>query len=275
MVNSLSNFVDIHLLTRQPKQLAGMESVLRKLRQLHQSIVYHDKYIDRYDAVSLASLDLNKPLPEQVYNLEFKGLRRLIKDLTDILNEGSIMHQTYIIKIQRQVEACAENLQRIKAHQVHSVIEPEALVETDEIASEEESSNQRRKRTFSHSHTIEESLLVQDLRSHLKYAFESLNESVESKVIALRIVRELLEHYHQSIVEIATSNGVLKASAKANAVIPNRVDSVLKHKVFVVNEEKELSEQVATLWADAVLGSSDHASLAERDLIQIVRMQIV
>eukprot|EP01042_Synura_sphagnicola_P031358 gene31358-40375_t len=74
-----------------------MESAVRQLKQCHQSVVYHDKYIDKFDAISLASIDVDKPSPQQIEKVEFKSLQRLSKDVLDISSEASISLQSTII----------------------------------------------------------------------------------------------------------------------------------------------------------------------------------
>lgn len=246
-----------------------MEVILRKLRQVHQSVIYHGKHIDQFDAVSLASLDLKKSLPEQLYSLQFKSLQRLVKELTDILNEGSIMEQTQVLSLRMSLDESSKKLGKLKEKTSVTVMDEELLLSSSE-GNESPMIPGISKRPRSVSQNLQDALILKDLQSSIKSLYEEISDMLEQKVVSLRLVRQVLEFYHQSIVELAAANGVLKAAAKANLVIPPRVESVFQHKFFFTHEEEELREQTSVLWSSTVLGNAQHVSLAERDLSEIV-----
>lgn len=208
-----------------------MEPAIRKLRQLHQAVIHHDKYLDRFDALSLASVDLvlrNESL------VEMKSLQKLGKEVSDILNEVYIAQQSYLASMRRDLDICSENLRRIHRHNVHGVInesdavDPESIVDEDQLAS---------RKMLTNSRALEATLLANDMQNQLKQLYESIVESMDSKVFMLRLIREVLEFYHDSMVDIASRSGVLQADKKASLVITPRFEPILRHKIFIVVAE--------------------------------------
>lgn len=250
-----------------------MELTVKKLKVLHQSVVFHDQFVDKYDAINLASIDLSKPIPEQVAKIEFKSLQRLSKEVIDILNEGSIVQQSTVISIQRNLELCSKSFRTIKAHG----LEEADLLSFDSdsshhTAADGDTSGDIQKRGRSNSQSLEDNLLASDLHMHMRQSYQTISECMESRVLALRLLHELIEHYHHSMIDLATSNGVLNADQRAQYIIPPRVQPLLQHKIFNANEEDELLQKVRKLWAEAVLGNRDFMSLADADLNQIVSL---
>lgn len=214
-----------------------MESAVRKLKQCHQSVVYHDKYVDKFDAISLASIDADKPSPQQIENIEFKSLQRLSKEVIDILNEAAISLQSNIISTEKTVRLCSVSLDKVKnsnVNQTQALREPDLLFSDENNA--EEDSTAIKKRSRSDSASLEETLLAGDLQQQLRQSHEDISEIIEAKVLSLRLVHEIIEHYHQSIVDLAQSNGVLHADERANLVIPPRVAPLLNNALFSVAE---------------------------------------
>lgn len=251
-----------------------MDTVIKKLDYIHQAVLFHDKFVDKLDAISLSALDVNKPIPAQVANIEFRSLKRLTKEIMEILNEGCIMHQSQTIEVQRILERCNRSLLKIKGRG----LEEADLLSLDSDSSHSDGigitlmSESLAKRPRSNSQNLEETLLATDLHKHLRQSFSTISEIMEAKIMALRLIHEIIEHYHHSIVELATSNGVLIAERRAHFIIPPRVSQLLNHKLFNVNEEEELKKQTKALWAEAVLGNSGYTTLAEVDMNQIVRL---
>lgn len=245
-----------------------MESAVRQLKQCHQSVVYHDKYIDKFDAISLASIDVDKPSPQQIENVDFKSLQRLSKEVLDIFSEASISLQSTIISAEKTVHLCAASLDKVKnsnANQTQALREPDLLF-SDESNAEDDSTTIKR-RSRSDSASLEETLLAGDLQQQLQQSHEDISEIIEAKVLSLRLLQEIIEHYHQSMVELAQSNGVLHADERANLIIPPRVALLLNNSVFSVTEvnNRSLLFSICTPWASFALLNGSGNRLVKRD----------
>lgn len=207
-----------------------MEVSIRKLRQLHLAVIHHDKYLDRFDALSLASADL---LLRNESLVEMKSLLKLGKEICDILNEGYISQQSYLASMRRELDICSENLRRVNCHNIHGVINESDAVDPESTVAEEELASRK---MLNNSQILEATLLANDVQNQLKQLYESITESMDSKVFMLRLIREILEFYHDSMVDIASRSGVLEAELKASLVITSRFEPILRHKSFVVAE---------------------------------------
>ncbi len=104
--------------------------VNRKLLQLRQSVLLHQKYIEKFDALSLSSLEYDERsnkfiFPPSISSSgteqtglapELRGLHGLVKEVNDILNEGHIAQQSLLNHIGNEVEACVKIQTMISDH---------------------------------------------------------------------------------------------------------------------------------------------------------------
>lgn len=200
-----------------------LDIVVRKVEQLRQSVLFHGKYIEKFDALSLSSLDVDDQ-GRVIGNIgELPGLTKLLKELNNILNEGHVARQEFTSNIQKDLKRCIKiQLTLLKQTSNQSV--------KADVFSEENGTTQ------SQDQPLEISLLEQELKNQLKLVYESITDAIEERLRIIRMIKEIMNTYESAIIEMGSESGVLNPSKKAKWVMIERVSPIFQHNVFVVEE---------------------------------------
>jgi hypothetical protein len=214
-----------------------LDIVVRKVEQLRQSVVFHGKYIEKFDALSLSSLDVDDHGRVSGTVAEMPGISKLIKDLNNVLNEGHIARQEHLCNIRKDLKRCIKIQYTLLQHNNSSnsqQLKVESYDEEDGII-------------VANDQPIEISLLEQELKNQLKIVYESISETIEEKLLIIRLIRDMLNTYEANIVNIGSESGVLNAAKKAKWVLLDRTSNIYRHNIFVVEEVNPQSNKFATL----------------------------
>jgi hypothetical protein len=214
-----------------------MDSAVKRLQQVHVSVIYHDKYIEKFDAMSLATVDLTQPIDPQRRDIELRGFQLLIRELTSILNEGSISSQTAILGILSDIQQREEKSQQTSQHRK---LDPTLTLERidDPNSSNNDEVQHIHKSIASSQETVSELLFQKDFQSQLIHLYKILFEVGEQKVIMLRLLLEIIEHFKEKMIEIAQQTRILNASEKAHSLIQPNMTLLTQHKLFIMAEVK-------------------------------------
>lgn len=90
-----------------------LQSTTFRLHQFRQAVLLHQKHIEKFDAMSLASLEKDDHGNFTGSIPQLRGLERLCKEGMDILNEGNIQQQTQLAKWRKDIEACLKMKQHL------------------------------------------------------------------------------------------------------------------------------------------------------------------
>lgn len=215
-----------------------LDAAIRKVNQLHQAVVYHDKNVDKFDALSLATVEFattsTGALVISQRPPELKGLNKIYKDINDYLNEGYIAEQAHLKSIRDDIDMCLQSLIVIRSNgQSHS---GSAEDEVDPESNNVKTSSIPQPLEMSSDNSMELELLKKELTNKLRVLHESLVEIKDNKVYLLNLVKEILEHYRLRILEMGDSNGVLNVKVKAELTIVPKIDMIIRHKIFSVTE---------------------------------------
>lgn len=204
-----------------------LDFIVRKIEQLRQSVVFHGKYIEKFDALSLSSLDVDDRGRVSGTVAEMPGLSKLIKELNIILNEGHIVRQEHVSNIRKDLKRCIKIQYTLLQHNNISTNSSSTKLESFD---EEDG-------IMSHSdQPIEISLLEQELKNQLKIVYESISDTIEEKLLIIRLIKDILNTYEANIITIGSESGVLNATKKAKWVMLDRTANIYRHNIFFVEE---------------------------------------
>lgn len=219
-----------------------MEAVEDQVTKLHCAVLIHNQYIDKYDALSLANLDID-PNGLVVGELpQLSSLRILCRLLSDALNRGHISQQSLFASIQSIIAQISQKL---------SLENP-----TDDDIS----ANFR-------------SVQSMEVKKSLQDIYISISSLSEAKLSLFRCIQEIFAHYEERLVDLAETNGVLYAAVKYQVVSTDLVQSVLSHKFFTTQEEHSILSSTRNSWGRLVLSGNVSEELSDKDLQRLVSIR--
>jgi hypothetical protein len=201
-----------------------LEIILRKIERIYEQCIFHGKYIDDYDAVCLSSFTLAENESEKVNRIidgnipSLPSFERLLKDITNILDEGNILQQQLQIEINNEIQSSVDF--------PFSVLQNPSSLQTAGPGVEEAVSAKE----------VKISILHQEIRYNLRRLHECLSEIIEEKLKIVQFLNKILEFYKINIIDSARRKGIRKASIKLGLVINGNVEDLLNHRLFSSNE---------------------------------------
>eukprot|EP00981_Chlorochromonas_danica_P012825 scaffold5444_cov181-Ochromonas_danica.AAC.6 len=238
----------------------------QEINNLHCNVVIHGKFLNKFDAMSLSSLDLDEStgaIQGQLPKLE--GLNNLYKELNDILNKGFIRQQQFLATV-KELLCRGQTL----AHALHL---PSHKKEKEEViggwSQEEEEVDDLL--TFESPDPESASYQKQELRVLLRDLYMALTSFSETKLAFLRCTQEIIHCYEETIVGLAEENGVLQVAVKYRLATSTIMTALLEHKFFMTQEEDKMLERVRRLWGRLALGGNTSQVLTEKDLARVAR----
>jgi hypothetical protein len=189
-----------------------LDTILKKVEQTYEQCLYHEKYIQTNDALSLSSFSLNdqkQPIDGNIPVLV--GWEKLHKEILYILDEGYILIQ----------QIHFENDQQIKVH----ALDPFELLKGNTF---DQLLNQQEK--------LKISVLHKEIRYNLRKIHEIISEIFEEKLKILEIVNKIHHFYTNRITEIASRRGISKPSEKLDLILALNIEQLTKHRLYSVTE---------------------------------------
>lgn len=239
----------------------------QEINNLHCNVIIHGKFLNKFDAMSLSSLDLDEStgtVQGQLPKLE--GLNNLYKELNDILNKGFIRQQQFLSTVKELLsrgQTLANTLHLPPSHKREVRVGGSHEEEVDDLI------------TFESSPDAESaSYQKQELRVLLRDLYMALTSFSETKLAFLRCTQEIIHCYEETIVGLAEANGVLQVATKYQLATSTIMTALLEHKFFMTQEEDGMLERVRRLWGRLALGGNASQVLTEKDLARVVRLPL-
>ena len=220
-------------------------SITGKLRIVEDNVLRRGIYVDKFDAMSLASVettsrsDDTNALHSFTPVTQLKGLTDLVADLSTLLHEAYIKQQTEIMSLQSGIKRYQSGLYTNDSSEGdhHGKSRDDGLNGPFNQLSEMGSAcfdasispNSVPSSSSSESAIRLFRLSIQDFHNRLI-------DILDAKLIAREVLVSSIETYRSYIVKIAKENGVLDPSQRASFLIQPQLETLLAHKFFVTAE---------------------------------------
>ena len=230
-------------------------AITSKLKAIEDNLTRRGSYIDEFDAMSLAAVQLSSKLEDEPIPQLFsptthlKGLTSLVNDLLAILGEAYVEQQGSLIVLKQAIEKCTIDLhsRNLDGYTPDSTFDKGSVLPemTDDTVTEVTSSRYvERLPDFSSSPSSlisgREKMNSRAAQSHFRKSLQEINNSLvvilDTKLIAHEIIMSTTETYQKHIVQIAAGNGVLDAIPRLNFLMRPQLDKLLEHNFLVTNE---------------------------------------
>jgi hypothetical protein len=218
-----------------------------KLRIVEDNVLCRGIYVDKFDAMSLASVettsrsDDTNVLHPFTPVTQLKGLTNLVTDLSTMLHEAYIKQQTEIMNLESGIKRFQSGLHSSDSSEGdhHGNSRDDGMKTTFGQLSEMGSAffdasispNSVPSSSSSESAIRQFRLSIQDLHNRLI-------DIIDAKLLAREVVVSSIETYRSYMVKIAKENGVLDPSQRAGFLIQPQLEALLAHKFFVTAEVK-------------------------------------
>lgn len=242
-------------------------TTIQKLTSIREDIFQYNKYIDNYDAMSLASVNisLGKKDRENEENktfdisftptTELAGLSQLVAKITAILNEAYIGQQNVLIKLKVAVDEynnfnnnhhnnnTDRNSNRNEDIQSYSDINIDKdsielsndFKEIIELFDSSNSSynlndNELKNLIKKSGIIITMDIIKKQLKIYIQNTHNKLLDLLDIKVNVYDLISTILEIYIKSITKIASDNEILNAFIRAKKIVQPQLDILLAHR---------------------------------------------
>lgn len=229
------------------------------MRSLHSLVTIHGLHIHKIDAMSLSAMEIDQQGLIGGHIPRLDGLTQLSRELADILNKGWIRQQSFLAISNEELAECSKACDALHLPQSNRKSLPDEV----ELLSFDSSPSAPADGASS--------LQLIELKTCLRDLYISLNAFSQCKLTMLRCTREVAACYESSLIEIATSHGVLQAERKFHTAASSVLQGLVEHKLFSTEEEHGLLRMVRELWGRAALGGSASQELADLDLARATK----
>lgn len=257
-----------------------LETISKKIEQLYEQVIFHEKFIEEFDGVSLSSFTLSdeelqsKDLLSLPNVVEGKipillGWEKLHKEISDILDEGLLfllrIYQDIDVDISSQIQdryriAFSQTLSTTTVipsisskidsktatsavpTKISSLVRAESADEVEEEVHEINAQQRKNEREI-----LQLSILHKELRYHLRHIHEFLSELLEEKLIILQRINKIIHRYRHRITQIGTTRGVRNAGKKLEFILYNKIEKLLSHRFFIIQEVNKSALRILTL----------------------------
>ena len=271
--------------------------IIRKLKLVEDDLLKHDKYVESYDALSLASV----PIEGDPANFgesskgthilftpttKLNGLSRLVTDLVVILHEAYIEQQSEMMLLKAELERAKyfteDNASFLRYQQMTTMYEsllpnnvgssssgnggePHLTTIAWDGKSLEEASSPSDTTTNKDDMLQKAELVRKQLRRSIQDLHSGVMSIVDAKLVAYEVVSSCLESYLRSVVKIAQDNGVSFALTRAKRLVQPQLNDLLAHRFLETIEMQSFLETVRQMWS--AMSYRNDITLAERNLV--------
>lgn len=244
-----------------------------RLRLIEHNLISKIEYVEKFDALSLAAVDISDP---NTHNLQLSGLVRLSTNLTTVFNEAYISQQSLLMSMKSDLEESDTVIQSYLGFLQHAgnifpkdvEIEiqsslPKKIWEQLPVAPDDEG-----KETNTHLLITESrrktALLAKQIQRNVQGIHDKIQELVDLKLLACETIESCLETYSRYIASIANENGLVHSAHRISCVISPMSLSLSSHRFLDTEDAFVLLATVRRQWATAFLNNRE--SLAGRQL---------
>jgi hypothetical protein len=222
------------------------EKPLRKVRAVKVGLINNSKYVNKFDALSLSTVDLEEGGEDsassfpQVVMPKMTGLCQLTDALHDILNEAYIEQQTITPLIHNKLKEC-ENIAEMIGRNI----------DVDSAASQDK-----------------QKTLEMTAKSQLQDLHGRISNMVDIKLSMTEMIKIIKDCYFKALTQIAQESNVLSTVPRARLVVLPTFDTLLTDRFFNIQDESASLRTLAVLWARVFLKgeSTSDVLMAEKHL---------
>ena len=230
-------------------------SITSKLKSIEDNLTRRGSYIDEYDAMLLAAVQVTNKVDDasisQLFSptTKLKGLTLLVSDLLTVLGEAYVEQQGSLIVLKLAIDKCMQDLHtrdfdgygHDNNFNEESAI-PKMIDDTDTIMKSSQSVEcpPGFSSLSSSSNSRHEASNSRTAQIHLRKSLQEINNGLivilDTKLIAHEIIMSTTEIYQRHIVHIATENGVLDPIPRLKFIMRPQLDKLLGHNFLDTNE---------------------------------------
>lgn len=220
-------------------------SITGKFRVIEDNVLHRGVYVDKFDAMSLASVETAIRSDDVNISHSFtpvtqlKGLTALVTDLSIILHEAYIKQQAEVMNLQSGIKKYQSGLYFNDS----SGSNHQGDLRTDEPDLSFNQLSEMRSAYFDPSiplNSVPSSSSSESALRHFRLSLQELHNQfvdiIDAKLIAREVVISSIETYRSYMVKIAKENGVLDPFQRATVLIHPQLQALLAHKFFVTTE---------------------------------------
>ena len=232
-------------------------SIALKLKTIEDNLIRKGSYIDEFDDMSLAAVQVANKLEDAPISESFsptthlKGLTLLVSDLMVVLGEAYVEQQGSLMVLKLAIDKCSKDLyshnQNLDDYGQGTTSDKESVLPkmTDDTGKGFMSSRSAElpldfSSSPSSSNSSREKLNNRTAQSHFRKSLQEINNSLivilDTKLIAHEIIMSTTEMYQKHIAHIAAENGVLDATPRLKFLMQPQLNILLQHNFLVTNE---------------------------------------
>jgi hypothetical protein len=163
--------------------------IITKIDHIKQGILFHQKYVEQLDALSLSSFTIVNKEGDGTITIEgelpiLKGLERLYKDVFNIFDEGHIMSQSLHHEVKSEIKT--------DIHYRYTMIQTSSSGSAADDTLEKSPvylSNKQQQ------HDLQIALIHKDLRNSLRSLHESVSSAIDQKLRVLKSLNQIIDFY--------------------------------------------------------------------------------
>lgn len=226
-------------------------AIIAKLKAIEDNLIRQDKYVDRFDAMSLASVVTSERSEDAKNPLNFspttqlKGLSKLVNDISVVLHEAYIEQQGALILIKLEIDKCrnfaefmtsddeiAKSIKYSPPSSSHFMELGTSSHEHGATSTEKQpSSRATRKRDASKTEAMHRTSRLLKLELH-----SNLMGILDAKLIAHEVITSSMDIYLKYVVKTAYENGVLDPLRRAKCLVQPQLNILLCHNFLDTSE---------------------------------------
>ena len=225
-------------------------SVILKLKAIEDSLARQGKYVDNFDAMSLASVEtaervdgISSPLSFSP-TTQLKGLTKLVADISAVLHEAYIEQQGALILVKVEIDKCRQFAESNAADFSGTVANSENDVSSHFVESgssfHDRNAAGLEKKAMSNSTKKANTARSDALHRHFKALKQELHNNLtdilDAKLVAHEVISSSMDMYLKFIVKIALENGVLDPLQRAKCIVQPQQSLLLTHKFLDTSE---------------------------------------
>lgn len=226
-------------------------AIVKKFKTIEDNLSHNGKYVDRFDAMSLASVEIKDRSDETglphffVPTTQLKGLTKLVADISAVLHEAYIEQQGAIIVLQSGLHKVGNLSYPRDQKSLGTSIHNSKAGETNENVSPSSHFSEMEASDWDPNDTSGEAPSSPDLKTeadkrHFRLSMQEHHNSLvtilDAKLIANDVIVSSMKTYLRCIVNLANENCVLDSVQRANCLIQPQLTALLAHKFLETRE---------------------------------------
>jgi hypothetical protein len=226
-------------------------AIVKKFKTIEDNLLHNGKYVDRFDAMSLASVEIKDRSDETglphffVPTTQLKGLTKLLADITAVLHEAYIEQQGALIVLKSGLYKGGNPSYPRDQKSVGTSIHNSKAGDKNESSSssshfsEMEASDWDPNVTSGEVPSLPDLLTEADKRNFrlsMQEHHNSLITILDAKLIANDVIVSSMKTYLRCIVNLANENCVLDSMQRANSLVQPQLTALLSHKFLETKE---------------------------------------